>query len=133
MGQTKAAYIRPSKSRIFLGLLSSALTVIFIILFGFGLFSFSNNYPSIYGYPESQNGTLDFSGYSLNGGSKLINLGDKGRLYFDRWVVTDDDKDSQDAIMNMRDDWTASSSLPKEGYGTLAWTLKTFLAKSPFP
>ena len=82
----------------------------------------------LYHYPANVYGCINFEGYDLNQKrSHSINMTGEWEFYYNRWIITDSDKEQMDAYIKIPGKWTGLKAnncvLGKEGYASYKTTL----------
>ncbi|MDE5867645.1 MAG: hypothetical protein K2H02_01735, partial [Anaeroplasmataceae bacterium] len=113
------------------------LKIIFVYIFSFiclclGFFSaliISIYNHELYQFPPNQQGIVDFNGYDLtNRRNHSIGLVGEWELYYNRWIITDEDDGPMDTYIKIPSKWTglkvSGQTLGKSGYASYKTTLK---------
>lgn len=106
--------------KVFLAILSLFIGAILITLYHF------NDYK-IYNYPHSENGVMDFSGYTYT--NKNVNVQPVGNVefYYNRWIISDNDNEPLDSYLKVPSKWSSTlfnDDYSKKGYASYKVTLK---------
>lgn len=91
-----------------------------LVGFGFGVYSFSENYSTIYNYPEDKGGNFDCSSYDIWDKNYGICLSDDAYFYYNRWAVTDHDLSNPDGVIDITKGWS-DYGYDKKAYVTFKW------------
>lgn len=99
-----------------------------LILFIASLFFISSNYQKLYKSPKVEKGEADFSGVEISSRSVPCTLTGEWEFYYNRWIVTDNDKSPCDGMIKMPDVWSGkdfgAGKLSKSGYASYRMVAK---------